>query len=318
MRLEDLSGRRARNEKKRKEEAGRMRLDDERESDNVEDRREEVDGGNFRVGRGGVGMGRGVGIGTVILVLAASYFLGLDPSVMLSLFSGGGTPAPQSTPAHKPPPNDEMAIFVSKVLADTEDTWRAIFQQTDRQYRDPKLVLFTGATPTACGTGHTALGPFYCPLDQKVYIDLSFYQDLKARYKAPGDFAQAYVIAHEVGHHVQNLLGIMNKVQAAQTRASETQANALSVRLELQADCLAGVWANHADRVRNVLEAGDIEEGLAAATAIGDDRLQQQAQGYIVPDAFTHGTSAQRVEWFRRGIESGDLRQCNTFEVRPH
>jgi len=288
-----------------------MRLEDERQSDNVEDRRDEVR-------RGGFGVGRGVGIGTVIIALVASYFLGIDPTVMLSLFSGGGNPAPQSAPAHKPPASDEMATFVSKVLADTEDTWRVIFQQTNRQYQDPKLVLFTGATPTACGTGQTAMGPFYCPLDQKVYIDLAFYQDLKASYKAPGDFAQAYVIAHEVGHHVQHLLGILDKVQAAKSRAGETQANALSVRLELQADCLAGVWAYHADRMRNIIEAGDIEEALAAASAIGDDRLQQQARGYSVPDTFTHGTSAQRVQWFRRGIESGDLNQCNTFETRRH
>ena len=286
-----------------------MRLDDERESDNVEDRRGEG-------GRGGFGVGRGVGIGTVIVALAASYFLGIDPSVMLGLFSGGGTPVPQSVPARKPPAGDEMARFVSKVLADTEDTWREIFRQTGRQYQDPRLVLFTGATPTACGTGQTAMGPFYCPEDQKVYIDLAFYQDLKARYKAPGDFAQAYVIAHEVGHHVQHLLGISDKVQAARRRASETQANALSVRLELQADCLAGVWGYHADRVRNILETGDIEEALTAASAIGDDRLQQQGRGYAVPDTFTHGTSAQRVRWFKRGVESGDLRQCNTFEAR--
>jgi uncharacterized protein len=288
-----------------------MRLEDERQSDNVEDRRDEG-------GRGGFGVGRGVGIGTVIIALAASYFLGIDPEVMLSLFSGGGSPAPQSAPAHKPPAGDEMATFVSKVLADTEDTWRVIFQQTDRQYQNPKLVLFTGATPTACGTGQTAMGPFYCPLDQKVYIDLAFYQDLKDRYKAPGDFAQAYVIAHEVGHHVQHQLGILDKVQAAKSRVGETQANALSVRLELQADCLAGVWAYHADRTRNIVEAGDIEEALTAASAIGDDRLQQQARGYAVPDTFTHGTSAQRVQWFRRGIESGDLNQCNTFETRRH
>lgn len=288
-----------------------MQLDDERESENVEDRRGEGGGGGF-------GIGRGVGIGTVILALAASYFLGIDPSTMLGLFSGGGDRAPVSVPAHKPPASDEMAKFVSKVLADTEDTWRVIFQQTGRQYEDPKLVLFTGATPTACGTGQTAMGPFYCPRDQKVYIDLAFYQDLKSRYKAPGDFAQAYVIAHEVGHHVQNLLGIMDKVQAARSRAGEAQSNALSVRLELQADCFAGVWGYHADRARHVLEAGDIEEALTAASAIGDDRLQRQERGYVVPDTFTHGTSAERVYWFRRGIESGDLRQCNTFNIRPH
>jgi hypothetical protein len=287
-----------------------MRLDNERESENVEDRRGAGGGGGF-------GVGKGVGIGTVILALAASYFLGIDPSVLLGLFSGGGiTPAPQSVPAHKPPASDEMARFVSKVLADTEDTWRGIFRQTGRQYQDPKVVLFTGATPTACGTGQTAMGPFYCPSDQTVYIDLAFYQDLKNRFKAPGDFAQAYVIAHEVGHHVQNLLGIADKVQAARSRASEAQANALSVRLELQADCLAGVWAYHADRVRNVLEAGDIEEALTAASAIGDDRLQERTRGYAVPDTFTHGTAAQRVRWFKRGIEAGDLGQCNTFEAR--
>ena len=216
--------------------------------------------------------------------MAASYFFGIDPTVILGLFSGAGSPVVQSVPAHKPPANDEMARFVSKVLADTEDTWRTIFRQAGRQYQDPKLVLFTGATPTACGTGQTATGPFYCPLDQKVYIDLAFYQDLKVRFKAPGDFAQAYVIAHEVGHHVQHLLGISDKVQAARSRASQTQANALSVRLELQADCLAGVWAHHADRMRNILDAGDIEEALTAASAIGDDRLQQQTRGYAVPD----------------------------------
>lgn len=286
-----------------------MRLDDERESDNVEDRRGEG-------ARGGFGVGRGVGIGTIVLALAASYFFGIDPTVILGLFSGAGSPVVQSVPAHKPPANDEMARFVSKVLADTEDTWRTIFRQAGREYQDPKLVLFTGATPTACGTGQTATGPFYCPLDQKVYIDLAFYQDLKVRFKAPGDFAQAYVIAHEVGHHVQHLLGISDKMQAARSRASQTQANALSVRLELQADCLAGVWAHHADRMRNLLEAGDIEEALTAASAIGDDRLQQQARGYAVPDTFTHGTSADRVRWFRRGIESGTLKQCNTFEAR--
>lgn len=286
-----------------------MRLDNERESENVEDRRGEGGGGGF-------GVGRSAGIGAIILALAASYFFGIDPTVLLGLFSGAGSPPPQSVPARKPPADDEMARFVSKVLADTEDTWRAIFRQSGREYQDPKLVLFTGATPTACGTGQTAMGPFYCPLDQKVYIDLAFYQDLKVRYKAPGDFAQAYVIAHEVGHHVQHLLGISDKVQAARSRASETQANALSVRLELQADCLAGVWGYHADRMRNVLDSGDIEEALRAASAIGDDRLQQQSRGYVVPDTFTHGTSAERVRWFRRGIEAGSLKQCNTFEAR--
>jgi hypothetical protein len=286
-----------------------MQLDDERESENIEDRR-------GAGGRGGFGVGKGVGLGTVLLALAASYFLGIDPSVILGIFSGGGAPMTQSVPAHKPPANDEMARFVSKVLADTEDTWRGIFRQAGRPYQDPKLILYTGATPSACGTGQTAMGPFYCPEDQKIYIDLAFYQDLKTRFKAPGDFAQAYVIAHEVGHHVQHLLGIADKVQEARRRASEAQANALSVRMELQADCLAGIWGYHADRARNVLEAGDIEEALTAASAIGDDRIQERTRGYAVPDSFTHGTAAQRVRWFKRGIESGDLRQCNTFEAR--
>ena len=285
-----------------------MRLDNQRESENVEDRR---GAGGRRV------VGGGIGIGGIIIALAASYFLGIDPSVLLGLFSGGDIAlAPQSAPASRPPAGDEMGRFVSKVLADTEDTWRGIFKQSGHQYRDPKLVLYTGATPSACGTGQTAMGPFYCPPDQTVYIDLAFYQDLKNRFKAPGDFAQAYVIAHEVGHHVQHQLGIADKVQAARSRASEAQANALSVRMELQADCLAGIWGYHADRARNVLEAGDIEEALAAASAIGDDRIQERSRGYAVPDSFTHGTAAQRVRWFRRGLESGDLKQCNTFEAR--
>ena len=285
-----------------------MRLDNQRESENVEDRR---GAGGRRV------VGGSIGIGGVIIALAASYFLGIDPSVLLGLFSGGDSAlAPQSAPASRPPAGDEMGRFVSKVLADTEDTWRGIFRQSGHQYRDPKLVLYTGATPSACGTGQTAMGPFYCPPDQTVYIDLAFYQDLKNRFKAPGDFAQAYVIAHEVGHHVQHQLGIADKVQAARSRASEAQANALSVRMELQADCLAGIWGYHADRVRKVLEAGDIEEALTAASAIGDDRIQERSRGYAVPDSFTHGTAAQRVRWFRRGLESGDLKQCNTFEAR--
>jgi len=285
-----------------------MRLDNQRESENVEDRR---GAGGRRV------VGGGIGIGGIIIALAASYFLGIDPSVLLGLFSGGDSAlAPQSAPASRSPAGDEMGRFVSKVLADTEDTWRGIFKQSGHQYRDPKLVLYTGATPSACGTGQTAMGPFYCPPDQTVYIDLAFYQDLKNRFKAPGDFAQAYVIAHEVGHHVQHQLGIADKVQAARSRASEAQANALSVRMELQADCLAGIWGYHADRARNVLEAGDIEEALAAASAIGDDRIQERSRGYAVPDSFTHGTAAQRVRWFRRGLESGDLKQCNTFEAR--
>ena len=202
------------------------------------------------------------------------------------------------------------------VLAETEDTWQTLFRQNGREYVDPKLVLFSGATRTACGTGQTAMGPFYCPADQKVYIDLAFYQELKSRFHAPGEFAQAYVIAHEVGHHVQNLLGISAKVQAARERAGEREANALSVRLELQADCLAGVWAKNADAARHIIEAGEVDQALRAASAIGDDTLQKQAQGYAVPDSFTHGSSEQRTRWFKRGMEAGDLAACNTFQAK--
>jgi predicted metalloprotease len=224
--------------------------------------------------------------------------------------------ARQEAPAaQRPPANDETAIFVSKVLASTEDVWTTAFQQNGRQYEKPKLVLFTGATPTACGTGQTAMGPFYCPGDHKVYIDLAFYRELKERFKAPGEFAQAYVVAHEVGHHVQNLLGIADKVHEARQRAGKAEGNALSVRMELQADCLAGVWGKRTDTMKQVLEPGDLEAALTAASAIGDDRLQQQAQGRIVPESFTHGSSEQRVRWFRRGFETGDMNQCNTFKA---
>jgi predicted metalloprotease len=225
-------------------------------------------------------------------------------------------PVQQQAPAHRPPADDHMAKFVSTVLADTEDTWSALFQKEGANYVPPKLVLFAGSTPTACGTGQTASGPFYCPGDHKVYLDTSFFQLMQQRFKVSGDFAEAYVIAHEVGHHVQNLTGIMQKVDAARQRATAAQANALSVRLELQADCYAGVWAFHANQARSILESGDIEEALHAATAIGDDALQQQAQGYVVPDSFTHGTSAQRMRWFKRGIDSGEMSNCNTFEAR--
>lgn len=284
-----------------------MRLDDEQESGNVEDRR----------GMGLPGGAGGLGIGTIVLALAASYFFGIDPSTLLNVASQfqGGQPA-QSVQGHKPPADDEMARFVAKVLGSTERTWQDQFKRMGMQYEDPRLVLFTGATPTACGTGQTAMGPFYCSLDRKVYIDLAFYQELRDRFQAPGDFAQAYVIAHEVGHHVQNLLGISGKVQQARQRAGEgAKSNALSVRLELQADCLAGVWAAQANEARHILEKGDVEQALRAATAIGDDRLQQQSRGTVVPDTFTHGTSEQRVRWFRRGIDSGDLNQCNTFKA---
>ncbi|WP_079434270.1 neutral zinc metallopeptidase [Zoogloea sp. LCSB751] len=283
-----------------------MRLDDSRESDNIEDRR----GGG---GGGGMPLG-GIGVGTVVLALVAMYF-GVDPRVVLNQASHVSAPAPSAT-QHRPPANDAETKFVRKVLAETEDTWQKIFRQAGKQYEDPTLVLFTDVTPTACGTGQAAMGPFYCPADHKVYIDLGFYQELKTRFRAPGDFAQAYVIAHEVGHHVQNLLGVSAKVQAARTRAGEREANALSVRLELQADCLAGVWAKNADSARHILDQGDLEEALQAATAIGDDTLQKQAKGYAVPDSFTHGSSEQRVRWFKRGMASGQVKDCNTFQAK--
>jgi predicted metalloprotease len=282
-----------------------MRLDDQHASQNVEDRR-----------GGGGGIGRGsVGIGTLVIALAAGYFFGIDPAVILGLASSPALHA-AIRPAQKPPASDEMATFVAKVLGSTETTWQTVFSEAGRRYREPKLVLFTGATPTACGTGKSAMGPFYCPADQKVYIDLAFYRDLRERFHAPGEFAQAYVIAHEVGHHVQNLLGISDKVHAAQQRSgNKAAANELSVRLELQADCFAGVWGHRADSMQKILEPGETEQALTAASAIGDDRLQRQTQGQIVPESFTHGTSEQRVRWFKRGMESGDVRQCDTFNA---
>ena len=290
-----------------------MRMDDQRESDNLEDRR-----GSGMGGGGGLRLGGGrMGLGTIAIALVASYFLGVNPLTVLNMLSGGGMPAiEQSAPAtQRPPADDQMAKFVSKVLASTEDTWNEVFRANGQQYQEPKLVLFTGATPTACGTGQSAMGPFYCPGDQKVYIDLAFYRDLKERFKAPGEFAQAYVIAHEVGHHVQHLLGIADKVHQTKQRVSEREGNALSVRMELQADCLAGVWGKRTDTMKNVLEPGDLEAALTAASAIGDDRLQQQSQGRIVPESFTHGSSEQRVRWFRKGFETGDMNQCNTFKA---
>ena len=279
-----------------------------RESRNVEDRRGQ---GGRRLGGGGK-----IGIGTIVLALIAMYF-GIDPSVVLNTSEMMSPPAIESTqPGQaRSPAEDEMARFVSMVLADTEDTWGPIFKAGGAQYREPGMVLYTGATRSACGVGQAEMGPFYCPADGKVYLDLSFFNELGQRYGAQGDFAQAYVIAHEVGHHVQNLLGISDKVQQARQRVSEREANLLSVRLELQADCLSGVWANHAHRSRQVLEAGDVEEGLAAASAVGDDKMQKRAQGYAVPDSFTHGSAAQRVRWFRQGLESGELRACDTFSA---
>lgn len=281
-----------------------MKWEGNRESDNVEDRR-----------GSGIG-GRSIGIGTIAIALVASYFFGVDPGTVINMLGGGPPSSVQQAPPHQPPADDRMAKFVATVLADTEDTWTGIFRSSGATYVKPKLVLYSGQTPTACGTGQTAAGPFYCPGDQKVYIDLSFYRLMQQRFNVSGEFAQAYVIAHEVGHHVQNLMGIMDKVDNARRRGSESQANALSVRVELQADCFAGVWANHANQARHILESGDVEAALNAATAIGDDALQKQAQGYVVPDSFTHGSSAQRVRWFKRGIDSGQVSACNTFEAR--
>lgn len=287
-----------------------------RRSSNIEDRRGESPGYGggmpripLRLGRGG----KGGGLALIVVVLVAMYF-GIDPSVILTGVVGPtGTTQVDSGP--RPTQENELAEFVSVVLADTEDTWNALFKAGGKDYREPRLVLFTGLVHSACGTAQAAMGPFYCPLDQKVYIDLSFYDDLRQRFGAPGDFAQAYVIAHEVGHHVQTLLGISQRVQAARERAGEREANALSVRQELQADCFAGLWAHHAHRARSIIEAGDVEEALTAATAIGDDRIQQQTQGQIVPETFTHGSSDQRVRWFRRGLESGELQACDTFSA---
>lgn len=284
-----------------------MRWEFGRRSSNVEDRR-----------GGGGGMAApivGGGIGTILLALVVT-FLGGDPSILLD--QTNNPPANQQAPAGNPPKSDESAQFVSVVLADTEDTWNRVFQeQVGRNYQEPKLVLFSGAIQSACGYAQSAAGPFYCPRDQKVYIDLNFFRELKNRHNAPGDFAQAYVIAHEVGHHVQNQLGILSKVNQLQRQVSEVQGNQLQVRVELQADCLAGVWANHTQNSKNLqLEQGDIEEGLNAASQIGDDTLQKQARGYVVPESFTHGSSAQRVQWFKRGFQTGDVNQCDTFSSR--
>ena len=291
-----------------------MRLDDQEESSNIEDRRGPRQSGF------GLGGGRGrSGIGTIGLALAASYFFGIDPMAVIDVASNfQGEPSVQTqeqTSAHNSPANDSEARFVSKILASTETTWEQIFREHGQNYAEPRLVLFSGATQSACGLGQAAMGPFYCPSDQRVYIDLSFFRDLQQRFRAPGEFAQAYVIAHEIGHHVQNLLGISDQVHRAQQSASRAKANALSVRLELQADCFAGVWGYRADAAKNIIEPGEIEQALNAAAQIGDDRLQQQSQGRVVPESFTHGSSAQRVRWFKRGMESGDIRQCDTFRT---
>lgn len=323
-----------------------MRWRGGRRSENVEDRRgQRSSRGGFRfpfptgnrtggtripVRRGGIG-----GIGLIIIVVLVLLFGGNLGSLLQQApvnapsgdnpgtqnfpqmpdISGRTNQQPQSSPTQRPTGNDDLAAFISVVLADTEDTWNSLFAQFNQNYREPKLVLFEGVVRSACGTAQAAVGPFYCPSDQKVYIDLSFYRDLRDRFGAPGDFAQAYVIAHEVGHHVQTLLGISERVRAAQSGAGQAQANAIQVRMELQADCLAGVWAHHADKSRNILEEGDVEEAMNAAEAIGDDRIQRRTQGHVVPDAFTHGTSEQRRRWFTRGLQTGNMRECDTFNI---
>ena len=276
-----------------------MQLGGQRGSSNIEDRR-------------GLGVGGGVGIGTIVIAIVA-YFLGIDPTTVIDASQQIQSQRAPQQEAPKGAPADEMGQFVSKVLGSTEDVWTQLFREGGRRYAPPTLVLYTQAVRSACGMGQAAMGPFYCPNDQKLYVDLAFYRDLKERFRAPGDFAQAYVIAHEVGHHVQNQMGIMEKFHSLQGRVSKSEFNRASVRIELQADCFAGVWGHHAANAR-LLDPGDMEEGLAAATAIGDDRLQKQGQGYVVPESFTHGSSAQRVRWFKRGLDSGRVQDCNTLE----
>jgi predicted metalloprotease len=290
-----------------------MKWEGNRESDNVEDRR---DGGGG--GLGGLIGGRGIGIGTIVIALVGGWIFGINPLTILSLLSGGTPTAQvqQQGPAQRPPADDRMASFVSTVLADTEDVWKVVFTQGGSTYQEPRLVLFRGATATACGQGQAAMGPFYCPADQKVYIDLGFYETLQKKLGAPGDFAQAYVIAHEVGHHVQNQLGITGKMDQMRGRVSKTEYNAMSVRLELQADCFAGLWAHHAQRARAILEQGDVEEAMNAAAKIGDDALQRGSGGAIVPESFTHGSSAQRARWFNTGLQQGNVKACDTFSAR--
>jgi uncharacterized protein len=282
-----------------------MRWDDLRESSNVED---------VRGSTGGGGPGLRLGLGGTLLALAASYFFGIDPRIILGLASA--VPTQQSVPAARyGTPQDQEGRFIAAVLGETEDAWGAIFQAHGQSYVAPKLVLYRDAMPSACGSANAAVGPFYCPLDRKVYLDLGFFDQLAQEFQAPGEFAQAYVLAHEVGHHVQNLLGIAGRVRAEQQRASPAQANQLSVKLELQADCYAGVWAKNADMAKHILEAGDVEAALRAAAAVGDDTLQKRMQGYVVPESFTHGTSAERVGWFKRGLQSGSVGSCDTFSA---
>ena len=287
-----------------------MKWEGERQSDNVEDRR--GGGGGFGIG------GRGIGIGTIAIALLAWGVFGINPLTTIGVLSGGGGSPQivQQGPAKAPPADDRNAAFVSTVLASTEDVWGQIFQQGGARYHQPRLVLFRGATPTACGTGQSAMGPFYCPGDQKVYLDMNFFDTMTRQLGAPGEFARAYVVVHEVGHHVQNLLGVTGKVDSMRGRISETQQNQLSVRLELQADCYAGIWANRSQQAKQWLDADDIESAVNAAQQIGDDTLQKRGQGYAVPDSFTHGSSAQRVRWFMQGYKSGSMKACDTFNAQ--
>ncbi len=283
-----------------------MRTDGDRESDNIEDRRGLPVSGPMAMGGGVVAL---------IIGVIVWFVTGQPPQGFQSPGGGGGSPAAQTGGVPNSASEDNLTRFVRVVLADTEDVWRELFRQRGLTYRDPKLVLFTGQVRSACGSASASSGPFYCPGDERVYIDLAFYKELQDRYKSPGDFAQAYVIAHEVGHHVQKQLGTTAKVDAARQRMSETEYNKLSVRLELQADFYAGVWANHAQKMKKILEPGDLEEALRAANAIGDDTLQKRARGYVVPDSFTHGTSRQRMGWFKKGYQSGDISQGDTFNL---
>lgn len=274
-----------------------------RQSGNIEDRRS---------GGGGLAIGGGI---TAIIAVVFSLLTGQNPMELLGMFQNG-TQTQQEAPLSTDVRKDEKGHFVSVVLADTEDVWNKLFSEAGSEYKEPTLVLFNNVVQSACGSASSATGPFYCPGDEKVYIDLSFYDELQNKFGAPGDFAMAYVVAHEVGHHIQNILGTSRKLDEARNHVSQEEYNKLSVKLELQADFLAGVWAHHAQKMKNILEEGDIEEALNAANAIGDDRLQKQAQGHVVPDAFTHGTSAQRMRWFKKGYESGDISQGDTFSAQ--
>lgn len=310
-----------------------MKLDGQRESDNVDDVRDAAGASGGGRSRIGLPLGGGkLGIGTIAVALVASYFLGINPLTVLDVLGGGGLPSASQMPGQPGPQDptqpdapsataratapDAGSRFVRQVLATTEDVWQAQFQARGQRYSEPRLTLFRDATETACGQGQSAMGPFYCPADQRVYIDLGFYDTLRDRLGAPGDFAQAYVIAHEVGHHIQNLEGTTEKLERSRGRVSQAQYNALSVRLELQADCYAGVWAHHTDQSKGLLEDGDLEEALNAASQIGDDTLQKHAQGHVVPESFTHGTSEQRMRWFKRGFDTGDMARCDTFNTR--